>query len=182
MTDLLHRMKGFTLVETLVAITILTLAVVAPFQAIENSISASRLAKEKLVASSLAQEALEYVRFVRTNNYLSNQSGYTAMNGLNGTGGPDCTGAKWCTLDASVAPIGAASCPGAASTCPVLQLDPVNGYYTQVNVNNPTIYTRSVNIVVHNGVPKYETVTVVVSWTDHGANTMTLSEDLYDWL
>ncbi len=175
----LHRPKGFTLVETLVAITILTLAVIAPFQAIQNVVSASRLAKEKLIAASLAQEALEYVRFVRDNNYLANPSTYTALDGMNGTGGPNCTATNGCTLDATVAPSSAFAACG--STCNVLQLDPTSGFYTQANVNNPTIYTRKINLTQTNG-SGYETVTVTITWTDHGSNSMILSENLYDWL
>lgn len=171
--------KGFTLVETLVAITILTLAVVAPFQAIQNVVSASHIAKEKLVASTLAQEALEYVRFVRDNTYLADQAGYRAhvLDGMNGTGGPNCTGSNACTLDATVAVSSAfVACSG---TCSPLQLNAASGFYTQANIGNPTIYTRSVNIVAHSG---YETVTATVTWSDHGAQSMVLSEDLYDWL
>jgi prepilin-type N-terminal cleavage/methylation domain-containing protein len=181
MISLLSRMKGFTLVETLVAITILTLAVVAPFQAIQNSINASRVAKEKLVASGLAQEALEYVRFIRLNNYLANPGSYkaTILNGMNGTNGPNCVGAgNNCTVDASVAPPGFASCGG---VCPVLQLDPAGtGVYTQAAIGHPTIYRRSINITATPNVS--EQVTVTITWNDRGAQTMVLQETMYDWL
>lgn len=172
-----HHRRGFTLVETLVAITILTLAVLAPFQAIQNVINASRISKERLIAASLAQEALEYIRFVRGSNYLADRFTYVPLDGMNGTNGPDCTGSNKCTLDATVLPSSAFAACGA--TCPVLQLDPTNGFYTQANVNNPTIYTRSINLTQHSG---YEKATVTVTWTGKGSGTMVLTEHFYDWL
>jgi prepilin-type N-terminal cleavage/methylation domain-containing protein len=167
-------MRGFTLVETLVAITILTLAVIAPFQAIQNAISASRIAKQKLIASGLAQEGLEYVRFIRMSNYLASPVNYTQSTLLTGmNSAPNCITAD-CTVDAATAPPGFAACGGA---CPALHLD-VNGAYTQAAGVSTTIYVRSVRITKFAG---YEQVTATISWTDHGANSMVLRENMYDW-
>lgn len=167
--------KGFTLVETLVAITVMTLAILGPFSAMQQIVSASRLAKGNLVAASLAQEGLEYVRFVRDNNYLAHLSepDYTPhlLDGLT-----SCMNSNKCTVDATVEPPIAAPC---GSTCNPLNID-VNGLYTQKTGSGytPTVYTRYFSIVQHTG---YETVTVSVTWQDHGAQSMILSEDFYDW-
>jgi prepilin-type N-terminal cleavage/methylation domain-containing protein len=165
--------KGFTLVETLVAITILTLAVVAPFEAIQNVTNAARLTKEKLIASELAQEALEYERFIAYNNYLASPTSYDGIKGMDGTSGPNCQSPNLCTVDPSAA-VGSAFalCSG---TCSPLQLNTTTGLYTQSNIGNPTIYTRTFTI-------SGRTVTVTVSWYDRGANSIVFTEDTYDWL
>ena len=64
-------MKGFTLVETMVAITILTLAVSGAFMAASSAINAANIASDQLTASYLAQEGIEYVRVMRDNTYLT---------------------------------------------------------------------------------------------------------------
>lgn len=73
--------KGFTLVETLVAITVLALALVGPFSAVENSLFGSYVARDQLVAAALAQEGVEYIRSIRDNNYLNGRSWVDGFNG-----------------------------------------------------------------------------------------------------
>lgn len=172
--------EGFTLVETLVAVAILTLAFLAPFQAIQSVTSQTRIAKDQLIAASLAQEGLEYIRFMRDNNYLANPATFTSGNlqlhGLDGSSGPDCTGTHKCTVDTTVALSSAvASC---SSTCVPLYISP-DGYYTQVSSGNTqSLFTRSVTVAQHAG---YESATVTVSWNDHGAHSIVLTENFYDW-
>ena len=62
------NIKGFTLVETLVAISILMIAIVGPMTIAQNGLSSSIYAREQFIAQFLAQDALEYVRNVRDNN------------------------------------------------------------------------------------------------------------------
>jgi len=62
--------RGLTLIETLVAVTILTVAVVAPMSLTMQSLSASYYARDQIIASNLAQEAIESVRAVRDGNIL----------------------------------------------------------------------------------------------------------------
>jgi prepilin-type N-terminal cleavage/methylation domain-containing protein len=62
--------SGMTLIETLVAITILTVAVAAPMSLTVQSLSASFFARDQVVAFNLAQEAIESVRSIRDGNIL----------------------------------------------------------------------------------------------------------------
>jgi len=187
------RSRAFTLVETLVAITIVTLAILAPFDAIEKVVNASRLAKDNLIASALAEEMLEYVRFVRTTNYISHQT--DLMQGLDGTNSPkfgdhDCTDIL-CSLDAAVNPTVAVNPVGATCStnhpisCPNLYVT-AQGLYTLVSTppNTQTIFKRGFNIDVEPsgvGTASYETVTAQVTWEDHGTQKIILTESLYDW-
>lgn len=57
--------KGFTLVETLVAIFILVVAVTGPMSAAQNSLRAAFVARDQVVAYYLAQDAIEFIKNVR---------------------------------------------------------------------------------------------------------------------
>ncbi len=182
-----RRKRGFTLVETLVAITILTLSILAPFDAVERVINSSRLAKDQLVASSLAQEALEYVRFFRTSNYLTDRSSYDPMQGMDGnanrfnsSGSIDCS-THLCTIDGTQAQVGSVlgMCSGSTiTTCNPLYVTSTGIYTQSGSGNTKTIFTRAFSYKQHTN---YETVTVIVQWEDHGIQTLTLTENLYDW-
>lgn len=62
--------SGMTLIETLVAITILSVAIVAPMTLTMQSLAAAYYARDQIVSFYLAQEAIESVRSVRDNNIL----------------------------------------------------------------------------------------------------------------
>jgi type II secretory pathway pseudopilin PulG len=54
--------KGFTLVEALVAISILMVAIVSPMTIAQRGLSSAIFSKEQMVASYLAQDAIEYIK------------------------------------------------------------------------------------------------------------------------
>jgi len=56
---------GFTLIETLIAVTILTFAVSGPLYTAGRALVAAEIARDQLVASYLAQEGVESVRAMR---------------------------------------------------------------------------------------------------------------------
>lgn len=62
--------RGMTLIETLVAVTILAVAIVAPMSLTMQSLYSAYYARDNVVASNLAQEAVESVRAVRDGNIL----------------------------------------------------------------------------------------------------------------
>src|SRR3989338_617192 len=75
--------RGFSLVETIVAIAILTFAMVAPLSLAQRGLNASIYARDQITAFYLAQEAIEYVRNVRDTNNLEGFSGGAAwLSGL----------------------------------------------------------------------------------------------------
>lgn len=63
-----EKAGGFTLVETMVAITVLLLAVTAAFSAAQSGLSGSYYANEEITAFYLAQDAVEFVREIRDHN------------------------------------------------------------------------------------------------------------------
>ena len=57
--------RGFTLLETFVAITILMFAVVGPLTIVSKALNASYDSRDQITAFYLAQDAIEYIRNVR---------------------------------------------------------------------------------------------------------------------
>lgn len=70
------RSRGFTILETLVAISILVLALTAPLAIVAQALQSSYYARDQVTAYFLAQEAVEFLRNKRDNAGL--QSAATA--------------------------------------------------------------------------------------------------------
>jgi prepilin-type N-terminal cleavage/methylation domain-containing protein len=70
MKHTLLQQKGFTLVETLVAISILMLAILGPLSIASAGLRNSIYARDQITAFYLAQEGIEYVRYARDDNYM----------------------------------------------------------------------------------------------------------------
>ncbi|MBX2866618.1 type II secretion system GspH family protein [Candidatus Kaiserbacteria bacterium] len=62
--------RGFSLVETLVAITVLILAVIVPMRVATQSVKTATLSREQFTATYLAQEGIEYMIALRDDDAL----------------------------------------------------------------------------------------------------------------
>ena len=73
-----NKKNGFTLVETLVAISIFSMTIVTMMSVLASGIADTTYAKQKTIAEYLAQEGIEYVRNMRDTSVLYNVSGSQA--------------------------------------------------------------------------------------------------------
>jgi len=62
--------RGFTLIEVVIAVSILTIGVLAAFNVVQNITIYSKLTSSRLTATYLAQEGIELVRNQRDTNWL----------------------------------------------------------------------------------------------------------------
>ncbi len=185
--------KGFTLVETMVAITILTLAVAGSLFAASSAFVAATIARDQLTASYLAQEGIEYVRMMRDNAYLDAYH----------TGGANVSSAAWtgfltggsaasitqcrattCTLDPTRSMgtgSGLSLAPCSGGSCMPLYL--ANGVYTEqdgVTGATETPFTRTVQATDISA--NDERIVSKVSWNSHGApHSVTITDHLTSW-
>src|ERR1035437_529341 len=77
---------GFSLIETLIAVSILMIAIAGPLSLVQAGLFSSIHQRNQVTATYLAQEALEYIKNIRdTNSYTQ----YTAnlVDWLTGPGG-----------------------------------------------------------------------------------------------
>jgi prepilin-type N-terminal cleavage/methylation domain-containing protein len=65
-----QKNKGFTLVETLIAISIFSMSIVTMMSVLGTGISDTNYAKTKIIATYLAQEGIEHARNIRDNYVL----------------------------------------------------------------------------------------------------------------
>lgn len=63
-------MKGFTLIEIIVATFLLTVGTIGGFSLIQKTISFTSISSSQLTAFYLAQEGIEIIRNIRDTNYL----------------------------------------------------------------------------------------------------------------
>ncbi len=64
------KIEGFTLLETLVAVSIFSVALIGIMSVLGSGISNTNYVKQKMIATYLAQEGVEYVRNMRDTEVL----------------------------------------------------------------------------------------------------------------
>jgi len=67
------KRRGFTLIEALVAISILLVGILGPFMLTNMNLQAGLFSRDQITAYYLAQEAIEMVREVRDENFIQEQ-------------------------------------------------------------------------------------------------------------
>lgn len=163
--------RGFTLIETFVAITILVTAVAGPLTIASKGLQSAILARDQLTASFLGQEGIEFVRQWRDSNKLQ---GLSWLAGLSA-----CTN-QTCTIDSTYQRSPAiATC--ALSGCEALRFNEASSLYTYNIGDTATQFVRSVTITpAANG--HEATITSTIAWTT-GVFTRqaAFSEVISDW-
>ena len=81
--------KGFTLIEALVAISILMMAVAAPITIAQKGLSSAVYSKDQMIAAYLAQDAIEFIKNARDNESINNNYDWNSLIFLN-TQDADC--------------------------------------------------------------------------------------------
>ena len=154
--------NGFTLIEVLIALTILTLIITSSLVTLSNNLKTARILKEQLIAVNLAQEGLEIVRNIRDRDwFLSNSFGDSLPEG-----GPYII--EWNSDSLTL-----------SATPPRIKKD-VNGLYSYAT-GNVTEFTRTITITdIIEGSVIHKQVIADVSWLA-GTKTVNAELHLYDW-
>lgn len=171
MKTLNKKNKGLTLIETLIAITILMMSTVMPLVIYSNSISNSRYASEQVTASYLAQEAVELVKYEIYTEFNNGNGWFSSLPNCNGNGIGNT-----CTVD-----VVSGVCSGSACD-KRLYIDSVSNLYKNKSSNGvPTKFYRTV--VFDNNPPKDGApVSSTVTWKDGTKNkSVTVKMYLTKW-
>lgn len=161
--------KGFTLVEILVAISILSISILATFTAVSTAMRSTSFAEDQIVAYYLADEGLEFIRNTRDSNALrhlvalGSGSTYGWLSGIAQVASDPCYPGKVCYVDVPHNTITA--CSTNAASCPALLYNSSLGVYEYVS-GTATQYKRSISVTAISATEA--SVTVTVSWTAQG--------------
>ncbi len=180
---------GFTLIETLLAISVLTVSIMGPLTIASRGLNAALMAKNKTVAFYLAQDAIEFVRYKRDSNTLNSQLWLTGLESCISS-----DGAIACKISSISKTI-----DGCGAGCPVLNFDSSTHIFSYDAVGGtiaPTIFTRRVLIKTPVGIgcpggvkcndeQTEAEVKIEVSWKDFGRqvtpHVITVQENIFNW-
>lgn len=164
--------NGFTLIETLVALSVLLVALAGALSLVNRSLSSSYYAKDQYTAYYLAQEAFEFIRFRRDNNVLQTYSG-NSTNWLSGL--DSCRSGNTCSVDAKNNLV--VACSG--GVCSPLLYDSATSFYN-TQTGTPSGYTRSIQLqTVASG---EEAIRVTMNWrTGFVTRTYIATSTIFDW-
>jgi prepilin-type N-terminal cleavage/methylation domain-containing protein len=171
---------GFTLVETLVAIGILSLSLAATFTAAQKGLQDSTFAKDQITAGYLTQDAVEYIKNIRDENTLwslnSVATGGASRDWLTGLS-DKCPFDKTCTIDVPLKVV--TVCSGTWGSCPNIQHDTVSGLFGYTGSWTQTNFKREIQF--HSISANEALATVSVSWTSGTfSKTIRVTEDLFN--
>lgn len=181
MIKILSNQKGFTVLESIVAIFILSLSISGVFTAVQQSLSQAIFAKDEIRAYYLAQEAVEIIRNKRDINQIDRINNLATTNWLAGVSElstDPCSFGKICRAD--VVPFSLTRCGDDWDSCPNLNYDSNSSLYTYAS-GSGTNFKREIQI---ESVSSTEvSITVRVSWKKGLINReFKIKTHLFNWV
>jgi type II secretory pathway pseudopilin PulG len=173
MTNTRRQQGGFTIVETLVAITILMIAVVGPLTIVSKALTAALDANNQMVASNLAQETMELIKNQKDQNVAASA---TWLSGISSVATPctssDPTQTTTCDMQVTTGSPDAytyETCGASTKGCQLYKNPSIPTVYTHDSSgsNIPTPFTRYYYLNPVTGDPTMSEqvlVRVVVTW------------------
>lgn len=150
--------KGFTIIESLVAIAILVLVITGASGAVQVGISSYTFSKDQVIAFYLAQEGMEQIRNIRDENSLKNQNWLT---GISANSSDPCYFGNACTVDPVLSNVPTrCSAPG---NCPILRENATTGFFGYDPSWPATIFRREIVLTQINA--NEISILVTVDWS-----------------
>ncbi len=167
MKNKIQKLSGFTLIEILVSILILSTAIVGAFAMITFNFGTASLIRNNLIASGLAQEGIEVVRNIRDSKWLEGSTFNDALP-------PGKYLVAYDTLDLNFS---------ASNDPPFIKKDSTGKY--QYNFGKITSFTRVIIVKEVDNIinkDKERIVISLVSWDERGEIKKVEAEiHLFDW-
>ncbi len=173
--------KGFTLVETLIAISIFSVSVIALMSFLSQNISNAGYAKRRMIATYLAQEGIESVRNMRDTYVFYSGTTSNDWNKFKAQLSP-CNLGNECGFNNAIYsddPNYVFKCSSNPNSC---KLFLNNGNYNTNSIGSDSGYSRTIrmDVISADEVRIYS----AVSWTQVGGfpHSVTLTENLFNWV
>jgi prepilin-type N-terminal cleavage/methylation domain-containing protein len=173
MNNIFKKEKGFTLLEMLISIMIISIGVLGTYSVVFRYTKNTQLERENLIASYLCQEGIEIVKNMRDTNWLTTGNSWNA-------GLTSC--ASGCEIDYN-GKGGDGSTSGLTvwSSGNYLWIDAMTGLYKYEYVSGTdTETTWKRKITIDSSTTDILNITVTVYWGSV-ATAMTVKEDIYNW-
>ncbi len=177
--------RGFTVLETLVAVAVLILSLTAAFSVAQSGLSLSISSRDEVTAFYLAQEGIEVIRNIRDENSLN---GLTWLNGIAGQPSDPCNFGNYCAVDSPNQNY-MVSCGVTAGNCPVLLQDrrDASATFGMYGLNpastsgwTPTVFKRELLLKSINS--NEVALTVTIYWTKGVlTRSFVVHENLFNW-
>jgi type II secretory pathway pseudopilin PulG len=159
-------LTGFTLLEVIIAMFIVTMGVGAVFVLVNQTLNSSGIISSRFIAIYLAQEGIELVREIRDSNFLK-------IN--NGAGG-----ASW---DAGLTNC-QAGCEADYNDANLIfnnRYLKIDGGFYNYDLGTDTTFKRKITITTSTA--DILEISVEASWQEQGrAHQVTVKENLYNWM
>ncbi|OHA93501.1 MAG: hypothetical protein A3E02_01275 [Candidatus Zambryskibacteria bacterium RIFCSPHIGHO2_12_FULL_38_34] len=144
------KRAGFTVLESIVAIAILSLSISGAFSAVQQSLSEYIITRDETRAFYLAQEAIEVIRNKRDNNQLNRianpASPNTWLYGITQNASDPCYFGRVCRVDAVFTPPSLTYCNSSSwGNCSYLKQNQSTFMYGYTT-GNTTTFKREVQI------------------------------------
>ncbi len=166
-----NNKSGFTLLEALVAVSILMVAVMAPITIAQKGLSSATYTKNQMIASYLAQDAIEYIKNKRDEVSIGHNFDWDTLSYFS-----SCLDDNWCGIDTL------------GSDGSGFIQDDETAFLTKTNGNNfygyansdktDTIFSRQINIKL-NGDDE-ALIAVTVKWGED-ENQLTVKTLIYNY-
>lgn len=185
--------SGFTLIETLVAVLILTLSIGGILSLAAGGFYSVRYARNQIVANNLLQESLEYVRNTRDSAFLQGGPNpwdiwqdtlQTDINGnVTGNNSDGCFSSNGCIVNPYAISSKVKKC---STTCPYIMYFPDNEFYGYIASypfspgSSPyvTSFIRTIKIVPATNDPSNQVVvTGTITWLN-GSRSKTIVQSM----
>jgi len=175
MHKILKSQIGFSLLEVVIATTVISVGLVGILGLVIQNIAIQQTYKNTLVASMLAQEGLELARNSRDKNWLTAGADYN--DGLAPLG---VIATSTIYYDYNNKKIATSSAVAIDSAAAKLYLD-ANGFYINSGTATSTIFSRIIVATV-SATASSTVVKAEVGWSDRGKKRNYIAETiLYDW-
>lgn len=182
---LLSCSAGFTIIETLVALSIFSFSILALLAVTSQGTANTDFSKNKLTASYLAEEGVEMVRNMRDSASLAGTTWNDSFHNNAEFRLSDCyqSGQSLgCDIDSETLTIFA--CPLSRSACENLGYDSSSGFYRSGSFASALSDSGFSRLITLRDIGNDEVnITSVVSWNQGTqSKNVTLSEDVFDWV
>ena len=188
----LLKKQGFSLIETLIAVSILMIAIVGPLSLVQAGLFSSIHQRNQVTATYLAQEAVEYIKNLRDTSFYENYGDYTKwldrpsdqslITICAGTGCyVDPHGGLKLTSSSNDVFVQSISSTG---FLPLMQATSTDGVFTYGYGTNgtPSIYERVVKLEPIGGGMDEVKVSVTINWKDNNMpRSYTVRENIYNY-